>query len=158
MVDDMTSRVRVREAVSADVESLAELKEEWAALPTSPTSAERADFTAALGKWMETHGSSVICYVAELDADLVGMAWLVIFERVPDIHHHQRRTGDIQSVYVQPDHRGSGIGSRLIAALVSAADELQIPRVTVSANSRAATLYEAHGFTATPTLLERRAP
>ena len=85
------------------------------------------------------------------------MAWLIIFERVPDIRDQRRRTGDLQSVFVRPAFRGAGVGRQLISGLVAFADELGIPRVTVSANSRAASLYESQGFVATPTLLERRA-
>ncbi|WP_127474476.1 GNAT family N-acetyltransferase [Microbacterium sulfonylureivorans] len=152
----MQHRVAVRRAVPSDLDSIAALKEEWAALPARASAEERDEFARALGEWWEERSGSVICFVAEVDTTLIGMAWLVIFERVPDIRNHRRRTGDIQSVYVRPGYRGAGIGSQLLAGLVAVADELQIPRVTVSANSKAAALYEAQGFAAASTLLERR--
>lgn len=152
----MDSLVIVRAAEPDDLESLAALKEEWAALSAPASAAERAEFVRSLGRWMDERGASVHCRVAELDGTLVGMAWLIIFERVPDVRNIRRQTGDIQSVFVRPGFRGAGIGRRLVRALTAVADEMGIARVTVSANSRAASLYEALGFDATPTLLERR--
>ncbi|WP_167993392.1 GNAT family N-acetyltransferase [Arthrobacter pigmenti] len=98
-----------------------------------------------------------MCRVAEVDSRLVGMAWLVIFERVPDIHDRHRLTGDIQSVFVRPEHRRRGIGAALVRSLVDVADERGVPRVTVSANASAASMYEAEGFAPAPYLFERRA-
>jgi GNAT superfamily N-acetyltransferase len=153
----MDSLAIVRPAAPTDLESLAAMKEEWAALDVPATTVERAAFVKALERWMSERGESVVCLVAELDGTLIGMAWLTIFERVPDIRNHRRLTGDIQSVFVRPEYRGAGVGRQLIRGLVAVADDRGIPRVTVSANSRAASLYESQGFTAEPTLLERRA-
>lgn len=153
----MDSPVVVRAAAPTDLESLAALNEEWAAPAPPATAVERVEFVRTLERWMGEGGESVVCLVAELEGTLVGMAWLIIFERVPDIRDQRRRTGDLQSVFVRPDFRGAGVGRQLISGLVAVADELGIPRVTVSANSRSASLYESQGFVATPTLLERRA-
>ncbi|MDQ0577623.1 GNAT family N-acetyltransferase [Agromyces albus] len=153
----MDSRVCIRTAGPADAIGLARLKEAWADLPSPATDAERTEFAGSLARWMQERGDSVICQVAELEGALIGMAWLIVFERVPDIRNRQRRTGDIQSVFVQPSHRARGIGSQLIRTLTVVADDLGIPRVTVSANSQALAIYQALGFVETPFLLERRA-
>jgi GNAT superfamily N-acetyltransferase len=142
-------------AIPRDLESLAALKEEWAALAAPATAAERGEFVSSLERWMAERGESVVCLVAELEGSLIGMAWLIIFERVPNVRDFRRRTGDIQSVFVRPHFRGAGVGGRLISGLVGVADEMGIPRVTVSANARSASLYQSQGFVATPTLLER---
>ena len=154
---NMDNLAIVRAAAPTDLESLAALKEEWAALAAPATAVERAEFVRTLERWMSERGESVVCLVAELEGSLIGMAWLIIFERVPNIRDVRRRTGDIQSVFVRPDFRGAGVGRQLISGLVGVADEMGIPRVTVSANSRAASLYESQGFVTTPTLLERSA-
>ena len=152
----VNSGVCIRTAGPADATALAQLKELWADLPSPATDAERIEFASSLARWMQERGDSVICRVAEFEGALIGMAWLIVFERVPDIRDRHRRTGDIQSVFVQPSHRGRGIGSQLIRALTVIADDLGIPRVTVSANSRAVPVYQALGFVETPFLLERR--
>jgi hypothetical protein len=43
--------------------------------------------------------------VAELDGSLIGMGWLVIFERAPNIRDARRRIGNVQSVFVDEGHR-----------------------------------------------------
>jgi GNAT superfamily N-acetyltransferase len=149
--------VCIRTAGPADAIGLVRLKEAWADLPSPATDAERTEFASSLARWMQERGDSVICQVAELEGALIGMAWLIVFERVPDIRDRRRCTGDIQSVFVRPSHRARGIGSQLIRNLIVIADDLGIPRVMVSANSRAAAIYQALGFVETPFLLERRA-
>lgn len=84
------------------------------------------------------------------------MAWLVIYERVPDIHNRTRLTGDLQSVYVTSAHRRRGIGTALLESLTAAADARGISRVTVAANDKALPLYAEAGFQPSPLLLERR--
>jgi len=149
--------VRIRIAGPEDASELARLKESWANLTAPAAEAELAEFARELRRWMQEHSDTVTCAVAELDGILIGMAWLVVFERVPNIRDTRRRTGDIQSVFVQQSHRSRGIGKRLVRELAAVADHLGIPRVTVSANARSASLYEALAFEPAPLLLERTA-
>lgn len=152
---DIAARIRI--AGPQDATELARLKESWADLSDPATEAELAEFADELRRWMEERGDTVTCAVAELDGSLIGMAWLVVFERVPNIRDSRRRTGDIQSVFVDQTHRSRGIGKQLVQVLTNTADDLGIPRVTVSANARAAPVYQALGFEPTPFLLERKA-
>jgi len=148
----------VRSAQPEDVAGLAALKEAWAQLSRPISESERREFADDLAAWMRSQGPALVCRVAEIDGELVGMAWLVLFERVPDIHDRTRLTGDIQSVYVLPQHRQRGIGRALVRSLIDAADERGVPRVTVSANTAAAAIYSAEGFVTAPYLLERHRP
>lgn len=145
----------IRSAQPKDVRGLAALKEAWAELSRPVSESERREFGEDLAAWMRSQGQALMCRVAEIDGELVGMAWLVLFERVPDIHDRTRLTGDIQSVYVLPQHRQRGIGRELVRSLTDAADERGVPRVTVSANAAAASIYSAEGFLTAPYLLER---
>ena len=146
----------VRSAQPEDVARLAALKEAWAQLSRPVSESERRDFAEHLSAWMRSQGQALMCHVAEIGGELVGMAWLVLFERVPDIHDRIRLTGDIQSVYVLPQHRQRGIGTALVRSLTDAADERGVPRVTVSASAAAASIYSGEGFVTAPYLLERR--
>ena len=145
----------VRSAQPDDVAGLAALKEAWAQLSRPVSESERREFAEDLAAWMRSQGQALECHVAEIDGELVGMAWLVLFERVPDIHDRTRLTGDIQSVYVLPQYRQQGIGSALVRSLTDAADERGVLRVTVSANAAAAAMYSATGFVTAPYLFER---
>lgn len=60
------------------------------------------------------------------------------------------RTGDIQTIGVLPSHEGTGLGARLLAALLSAAGDLSCRAVLLEVrvdNTRAQRLYERFGFT-----------
>lgn len=152
----MSIEAVIRRASVDDAAQVAAVKLQWAPPPSAPTDAEREEFAHHLGTWLGADADSRICMVAELDGALVGMAWLVIFERAPDFGARRRLTGDVQSVFVLPQHRGTGLGAGLVDALVAVADERGVHRVTVSANAGAAPLYRRAGFADAPLLLERR--
>ena len=142
----------------ADLGAVTELKEQWAALPDPVSPEQRRRFAETLARWIERKGTSLIASVADHRGEIVGMAWLVAYERVPNIDQAVRVTGDIQSVYVTPAFRGAGVGRALVASLLEAADARGIERVTVSANHTAAPLYAQLGFRSDEILLERRRP
>lgn len=88
-------------------------------------------------------------YVAVVAADgpkLVGMGFLALAGRVPIPGDLDRRTGDIQSVYVLPDYRNQSIGTMLVRTLVDLGRERGCSRVTVHSGSRAVPVYERAGF------------
>lgn len=148
--------VLVRTAGPEDVDALASLKVAWAQLASEPDDATTAAYAEELREWMAAQGDAVVCRVAVVDGEFVGMAWLVVFERVPNIRDRHRLTGDVQSVFVLPGHRSRGIGETLVRALCQDADERGIPRVTVSANEASAELYQRVGFSGEHLLFERR--
>lgn len=148
--------VAVRRGTAGDAPGLAVLKTEWARLDRTPSVAEMEEFAVALGDWILNAADSLVIAVAIADGAMVGMAWMVLFERAPDFADRHRLTADIQSVYVTPDWRGQGIGTRLVDELCREADRRGVPRVLVTANARAVELYRRVGFDESPMLLERR--
>lgn len=150
-------RTDVRRADVTDAHDLARLKIEWAQVDLSPSGQEVDEFADALSIWMTRQGDSLVVEVAVADDRVVGMAWMVLFERAPDFADRQRLTADIQSVYVSPAHRNHGIGRRLVDALCDAADARGVPRTLVTASARSVHLYERSGFESSPLLLQRRA-
>lgn len=149
--------VNVRRADVGDAHDLARLKIEWAELDPSPSRQEIDEFADALSGWITRQGDSLVVEVAIADDHIVGMAWMVLFERAPDFTHRHRLTADIQSVYVSSAHRYRGIGRRLVDALCDAADARGVPRTLVTASARSVRLYERSGFESSPLLLQRRA-
>lgn len=147
--------VRVRSASPDDAAELARLKLLWSGT-SDPVGATAQEFTHDLREWMLRLDEAVVCAVAESPSGLVGMGWLVIFERAPNVDDRHRLSGDVQSVYVETGWRGRGIGRAVLRHLLDEADARGIPRVTVSANERAASLYRGLGFRTSPLLLERR--
>ncbi len=151
------SAAQVREATAGDLPALAALRWRWAVPDRPPGPGDLEAFEAALAAWLRQRGGDVVCVVAATGDELVGMAWLVVFDRVPNPDAPVRRTGDVQSVFVLPEHRGDGVGSRLIAAVCEAADGRGLAKLTVDSSARAVSLYERWGFTRSGALLQRAA-
>jgi GNAT superfamily N-acetyltransferase len=154
----MSSDIVVRTATPADMSDLAALRWRWALPEKTAQPAALRDFSSALEQWMTLQREVSVCKIALLDAELVGMAWLAVFDRVPNPDDLRRRSGDVQSVFVVPEHRGLGIGRRLMAAICEAADNLGIRKLTVDSNDEAFPFYEHIGFTRSDLLLQRERP
>lgn len=89
------------------------------------------------------------------EPEIVGVAWVALVPRVPRPGATERMSGDIQSVYVLPEHRGRGIGSALVDAAARHAEQLGALRVTVHSGRRAVPVYERLGFASSHQLLQR---
>lgn len=104
--------------------------------------------------WAQDNSSSHRCLVLVDDAVVIGMAWLAIYQRVPSPGNPQRLSGDLQSMYVVPGRRNSGLGSQLIEAVVRLADELGLKPLTVNSSAKAISAYVRQGFVTSPGLLK----
>ncbi|MEV6315665.1 GNAT family N-acetyltransferase [Streptomyces sp. NPDC051776] len=104
--------------------------------------------------WVEEHAASHRCLVAVRDDAVIGMAWLAVTRRVPSPLALERAAADVQCVYVVPEERNTGLGGRLIDALVERARELGLERVTVHSSTRAVPADVRRGFSLSPRLLQ----
>jgi GNAT superfamily N-acetyltransferase len=148
-------QIRAADAADeTDVGHLAELLERFAGAP-GPTVADRL-FAPQLLAWWHAHHESHLPFLAlTAHGRPVGMAWLAVVARVPRPGALGRRCGDLQSVFVMPDHRSAGVGTALVQAVLHRADELELEHVTVHGNERAASLYARSGFEPSGNLLLR---
>ncbi|MGN6299938.1 MAG: GNAT family N-acetyltransferase [Angustibacter sp.] len=150
--------MEISEAGSADLDDLARLL--WShASPQERAAQPLASFTHDLARWWDEHRSTHVAFVARLRPDVeghqvVGMAWLAFLTRPPRPGTTDRRSADIQSVYVEPDARGRGIGVALVNAATAHAWRRGAERVTVHSSSRAVALYERLGFQSSVQLLQ----
>ncbi len=138
----------VRVATSADARSIAGLRDAW------DSSEPRPGFAPDLADWMDAHPSHH-CVLALLDGAVVGMAWLAIVDRVPRPGLLERRSGDIQSVFVLPEARGLGAGKAMMDALDEIAAPLGLQHLSVHSSPMGIHLYESVGFASTPQLLRK---
>jgi len=112
---------------------------------------DEGPFIEAFSAWVRDHVATHVPFVAEVDGDAVGMAWLMVADRVPNSDPQRRRFGDIQSVYVVPELRDRRIGAALLAAVLAVARGLELEHVTVHSSDRGAAL-SAFGVPARATL------
>jgi GNAT superfamily N-acetyltransferase len=139
-------RADVRAGTPADADALAGLR--WRRLTEEGgyTGNDHDDFVELFATWVTDHFSTHRPFVAEVDGELVGMAWLMVADRVPAPTHRHRRTGDVQAVYVVPELRDCGIGGALLSLVLAEARDLGLEHVTVHSSERAVPLYQRTGF------------
>lgn len=116
------------------------------------------EFAVDLGAWWTAQGGAHHAFVARATGGaLIGMAWLAVVPRVPRPGDTTRCSADVQSVFVLPEERGSGVGAALVEAATQHAFGLGAGRVTVHSGRRARPVYERLGFASSPELLQRAA-
>jgi len=111
--------VTVRRATAVDAAALARLR--WRVEERHERGADRASFLEFFTDWVIDHLSTHVPFVVEVDGRLSGMAWLMLAARVPSPALMDRRTGDLQGVYVLPEMRNSGVGAALLDTILSEA-------------------------------------
>lgn len=76
---------------------------------------------------------------------MVDRGWVTVSETAEDVLGFIARDGDdIHALYIDPEARGQGIGSALLASAMEHEDQLTL--WTFQANTRAQAFYERHGF------------
>jgi GNAT superfamily N-acetyltransferase len=101
------------------------------------------------------HERTHVPFLVDRDEAAVGMAWLVITERIPGPEKWRRRSGHLQSVYVRPDHRNDGLGSLMIRTLIEAAESEELSYLSVHPSPRSFPFYRRLGFSGEGDLLIR---
>lgn len=144
----------IRLAEDHELTAVAELRWRWVAENKRPLVTTPEEFARWFVQWAQENKTSHRCMVAVRDDAVLGMAWLAIGPRVPSPSRLERASGDVQSVYVQPEYRATGLGGRLIDAVLTLAGDLGLERVTVHSSERAVSMYTRHGFAGSPLLLQ----
>lgn len=147
--------IAIRPAGPGELPAVAELRWQWTRECYGPPDIPMDQFVPRFVAWARENASTHRCLVMVRGEVVIGMAWLATTPRVPHPRAFERRSGDVQCVYVTPEERDRGLGGRLIDAVVSWAGDLGLERVTVHSSDRAIPAYSRHGFEASPRLLQR---
>jgi GNAT superfamily N-acetyltransferase len=143
----------VRRAGVDDSAALARLRWVWRTIERGEYGLSQADFETAFARWWAERRSGHVGFIAERGGDAVGMAWLAVFERVPQPRRVERLAGNMQSVFVLDEFRNRGIGRALVEAVIAEARSRGLGYLIVHPSERAYPLYERVGFAQTNRLL-----
>jgi len=143
----------IRIAGPADATALAALRRAW----TAENSGDVADegFEARFLEWYERESARRLTWLAGFADGPVGMMNLSVFERMPRPGADPGRWGYIGNAFVLAAHRNQGIGSLLLAAVLTHADSHGFVRVVLRPSQRAIPFYQRAGFGANGDLLVR---
>jgi GNAT superfamily N-acetyltransferase len=115
----------VREATPADVPRILQLVRDLAEYEreADQVAATEDDYRRLM--FPDVGHPTVFAHVAEVDGDVVGMAvWYLSFSTWTGVNGIW-----LEDLYVMPDHRGSGLGRGLLAALAGICEERGYQRV-----------------------------
>ncbi|PXA67349.1 GNAT family N-acetyltransferase [Cryobacterium arcticum] len=152
--DAATGPITIDTATASDLAAVAELRWRWVLENEGTPVVPYDEFVEILTDWAAQHAGSHSCTVARRGATVIGMAWLAVVPRVPSARALVRASGDVQSVYVTPTERGSGVGGRMLDAVLRRAFGLGLERVTVHSTPGAITAYTRAGFASSDRLLQ----
>jgi GNAT superfamily N-acetyltransferase len=151
----MTDAV-IRRTEPADLAAIVQLRREW----TQEQRGDIADpdFDENLAAWYARESSRRIMWLAEEGGRPVGMLNLAIYERMPQPGRALSRWGYLGNVFLLAAYRNRGIGTRLVSAALSHADENNFVRVVLSPTEKSIPLYERAGFGPADALMLRTPP
>ena len=141
-----------RRAEPSDSLELARLRWLWRAVERDEKG-DPDEFRANFLSWVADHRRTHVPFLVEVDGSAVGMAWLVIIERIPGPEKWTRLSGFLQSVYVTPERRNDGLGALLVEALIEGARGEGLEYLSVHPSPRSFPFYRRLGFTGEGSLL-----
>jgi GNAT superfamily N-acetyltransferase len=129
----------VRVAGAGDSGAIASLRSRWA-------TGEDPDFEPRMAAWLAAEGERRTTWLATVGDEPVGMASLFEYRRMPRPGRPDSRWGYVSNMFVLEDFRNRGIGSALLTAITSAAEERGYVRLVLSPSARSRPFYRRAGF------------
>jgi GNAT superfamily N-acetyltransferase len=151
-----TMNVVVRSASPADAALLAKLRFELRA-SLHDVREDETSFRERCTRWMQQRlvpDGCWRCWIAECDGVIVGSVWVQLIEKIPNPIAAPECFVYLTNFFVEPEQRGKGIGSQLLAAVLSWSRSNDAELVLLWPTERSKPLYERHGFVAADDFME----
>ncbi|YAL83214.1 GNAT family N-acetyltransferase [Dermacoccaceae bacterium W4C1] len=146
--------VELRPATEAEHPRLAALRWQWDVEYERDAIMSYPEYEALFLQWLADRRATHTPWVAVAGEAVVAMAYLCRVERSPSSASGTRWVAEVQTVYVHPDHRSQGIGSRLVTAMLDQARADGARRVMVHAADDAVQVYRRLGFAPDEVLMQ----
>jgi GNAT superfamily N-acetyltransferase len=140
--------VSVRAAGDDDVPTLAALRRAWNEEGVA-AGTDDAEFAEAFAAWWSAERSTRTFFVVEVDGAAVGMVNVKRYDRMPVAGRPTAGCwGYVGNLFVLPQQRHTGLGTRLMRALTEWAWAQGMEHLRLAPSDLARPLYERLGFVA----------
>jgi GNAT superfamily N-acetyltransferase len=139
------SDVVVRRAGEGDDLALACLRRAWAQEDAGGP-IDDPGFEERAVAWLQANRSHRIAFLAELDAEPVGLLTVVVVERMPQPGRADSGWGYVHHFFVRPGQRSAGIGRALMRAAVADARSRGWQQLVLHPRPKSRPFYERAGF------------
>jgi len=147
--------IEIRVATEADATTLARFRFE---LRSNARRIEgEAEFIERCAAWMRERlrsNSGWRAWIAERGQTPLGNVWAQIVEKIPNPASETECYVYLTNFYVREAHRGQGVGTQLLAAVLEWSKSNNAHTVILWPRERSKTLYARHGFTAADDLMQ----
>jgi len=99
-----------------------------------------------LNYYKKNIGDSFIAILAEIDNEIVSVAFLVITEKPVNPLFITGKTGILLNVFTYPKYRRKGIALKVISRIIEEAKKRGLSLIELSSTSAGKQLYENYGF------------
>lgn len=140
--------MELRDATTDDIDAIRRVARE-SLFASYEHAVDRALLEEAVDEWYDPadldediDADETVCPVAIADDEVVGFAESYVIGR-------RERVGEIDWLHVHPDHRGSGIGSALLALVESELKDADVDRIearVLATNEAGTVFYESEGY------------
>ena len=148
--------MRVRLATPDDAAMLAQLRLNLRA-SLHELREDEAAFVERCTRWMSERLSEADrwrCWIAEREGTVLGAVWVQLIEKIPNPIAAPESYVYLTNFFVQPEHRGAGVGSQLLDAALSWSKSNNAELVLLWPTERSKTLYARHGFVTADDFME----
>lgn len=150
-------KVEIRLASESDAPGLARLRYELRSSFHEVVENE-ATFVTRCAQWMKERlgeDSNWKCWIAERESTPVGAVWAQLVEKIPNPIAESESFVYLTNFYVRAEHRGEGVGSMLLTAVLDWSKSGNAQAVILWPTERSRPLYLRHGFSAAEELMQR---
>lgn len=152
----MLAPALVVRADDKDLSALAALRYRWRVGEEGESGRDLEEFESEFRGWYAEHQKTHSAYLSFLDDVAVGCAWLFVVDRIPGPGRFVRRSGMLQSVYVRPELRSTGIGTQLVRFIIDEAHAMDLDYLMVHPSTASFDFYRRLGFDESGKVLELR--
>lgn len=145
---NMSTAVEIRLATEGDAMLLARLRYEFRASFHEVT-AEEESFVERCGAWMQDRlrtDAHWKCWIAECGQTPVGNVWAQLVEKIPNPITEPEQFVYVTNFYVRAEHRGKGIGSKLLSAVLAWSQSQGVHTVILWPTEQSKHFYSQGGF------------